>query len=290
MITFEVTQAGYRNLWAGCTIRPEKAAAANALAAKIAANKARYQAVEAKASVPWFLIGCWHYREADFNFNTFLGNGQPLDRVTTEVPAGLGPWPDWESGAIEALKKYRHSLPWSAPFCLFTSEEYNGFGYFSQNVNDPYVWSWTNQYTSGKYIADHVFSASTVDVQCGCAAILKALEQSGAITFEEVSMPTQAPAPTVIVTHPTTGQQFTLPQINIADIENALKTAGTVLPIVATFFPPLKAVLPFLPIIDGLLQAIQEVQAGGNLPAIIAKHLETIAAQLKGAFPQAPAP
>jgi lysozyme family protein len=288
MITPEVTEAGYRNLWNACVINPEKAAAADELAAKIVSNKTRYQTVEAQTEVPWFVIGCWHYREANFDFNTFLGNGQPLNQVTTQVPAGLGPWDSWEAGAVEALKKYRNPLPWTVEFCLYNSEAYNGFGYFSKNINSPYVWSWTNQYVSGKYTADHVFSPGAVDVQCGCAAILKALEHSGAIAFKETKMPDTPAVPTVVATHPVTGQQFTLPQINIAEIESALKTIGTILPIAATFFPPLKAIVPILPIVDGLLQAVMEAQAGGNIPAIIAKQLEVIAAQIKASFPAQP--
>lgn len=98
-------------------------------------------------------------------------------------------------------------------------------------------------------------------------------------------MPDTPAVPTVVVTHPATGQQFTLPQINIAEIESALKTIGTILPIAATFFPPLRAIVPLLPIVDGLLQAVLEVQAGGNIPAIIAKQMEAIAAQIKASFP-----
>jgi hypothetical protein len=117
---------------------------------------------------------------------------------------------------------------------------------------------------------------------------LKALEHSGAIAFKETKMPDTPAVPTVVATHPVTGQQFTLPQINIAEIESALKTIGTILPIAATFFPPLKAIVPILPIVDGLLQAVMEAQAGGNIPAIIAKQLEVIAAQIKASFPAQP--
>ncbi len=290
--SFEQTKAGYLKLWTEAAVRPEHKSAAAALAAKIVSNKARYQIVEANDGVPWFIVGCWHYRESDFNFETYLGNGQPLSEITTEVPAGRGPFSSFEAGASDALRGLK-GIKWSIERILYETERFNGQGYFSVSppTNSPYVWSWTTAYTSGKYIRDHVFNKDEVDVQCGCAAILKELEASGAITLEfEAPMPTQAPAPipTVTISHPATGQQFTFPQINVADIENALKTAGTVLPIVATFFPPLRIVLPFLPIIDGLLQAILEIQTGADVPSTIAKHLEAIAAQVKAAFPPKP--
>ena len=48
-----------------------------------------------------------HYRESNFNFDTYLGNGQSLARVTTIVPKGRGPFtgPDaFINGAIDALR------------------------------------------------------------------------------------------------------------------------------------------------------------------------------------------
>jgi lysozyme family protein len=48
----------------------------------------------------------------------------------------------------------------------------NGLGYAVRGVPSAYVWSGTDQYISGKYVADHVYRASAVDVQEGCAPIL----------------------------------------------------------------------------------------------------------------------
>jgi hypothetical protein len=45
----------------------------------------------------------------------------------------------------------------------------------SRKTNSPYLWSWTDLYTAGKYVADHVYSRSAVDKQPGCVAILKSL-------------------------------------------------------------------------------------------------------------------
>src|SRR5437879_1945957 len=94
--SFEQTKAGYAKLWAQAVVRPEKVEAAKALARKIIEHKVRYEAVERSTGVPWFVIGVLHYRESDFNFGTYLGNGQSLLRITTEVPVGRGPFSSFE--------------------------------------------------------------------------------------------------------------------------------------------------------------------------------------------------
>jgi lysozyme family protein len=54
-------------------------------------------------------------------------------------------------------------------------ERYNGLGYRNKGIYSPYLWSFTNHYIEGKYIADGVWSATAVSKQVGCAAILKEL-------------------------------------------------------------------------------------------------------------------
>jgi hypothetical protein len=65
---------------------------------------------------------------------------------------------------------------WTLERILYEIEKYNGWGYLGK-CNSPYLWSWTNQYSGGKYVADHVFSRTAFDVQAGCVAILKALAE-----------------------------------------------------------------------------------------------------------------
>lgn len=290
MYSFASTKVGYRMLWKSATVLPERQVSVRTIAGKIVSAKSRYQAIEARTSVPWFLVGCWHYRESDFNFGTYLGNGQTLTRMTTEVPVGRGPFASFEEGADDALKGLHNVGPWTIEQILYQTEEYNGEGYFHQNVNDPYVWSWTNHYTSGKYRRDHEFVLTLVDPQCGCAAILKELEASGVITltFEDTIMPTQPPAVSTAnatVTTTTTTTPFVFPAFNIAEIERALQTLGSVLPIVATFFPPLRIALPFIPIAEALLKMASEIEAahaaGGDVGSVFAANLEKIAAQVR---------
>jgi lysozyme family protein len=137
----------------------------------------RYKAVEKRTSVPWFFIGLCHMREGNFNFGTYLGNGQSISRPTTIVPIGRGPFASFEDGAVDALKQQgcSESPDWSLERIAFCLEGFNGFGYRSKGVNTPYLWAGTNRYTSGKYVADHVFDPAAVDKQLGSMAVLSKL-------------------------------------------------------------------------------------------------------------------
>src|SRR5579871_6669689 len=111
--TFAQMRGTYATLWAGMKINPGKLAEIDAVVRRILVNKAIYQSIEARTGVPWFFIGCLHYREGNLDLSTYLGNGEPLDRPTRLVPAGRGPFfqhPGEEPhgafirGAIDALE------------------------------------------------------------------------------------------------------------------------------------------------------------------------------------------
>ncbi len=149
------------------------------VARRLVASKSRYQAVEAKTGVPWPFIAVAHERESSQNFNTQLGQGDPLNRVSVHVPSGRGPFETWEASAVDALV---HCSPfaarnkdWSIGGLLTMLEQYNGLGYAAHGVPSPYVWSGTDQYHSGKYVSDGVYNASVVDQQLGCAGLLMAM-------------------------------------------------------------------------------------------------------------------
>src|SRR5262249_8199467 len=93
----------YADLWQRMTIRPDRVGAVAQIAQRLIPSKARYQSVAQTAGVPWFVIAAIHNRESDAKFTTYLGNGEPLSRVTRLVPAGRGPFATWEAGAIDAL-------------------------------------------------------------------------------------------------------------------------------------------------------------------------------------------
>lgn len=55
-------------------------------------------------------------------------------------------------------------------------ELYNGLGYFRKGLPSPYVWSGTDQYKRGKYVADGVFDPNVIDKQLGCAGLVMAMQ------------------------------------------------------------------------------------------------------------------
>lgn len=147
---------------------------------RILAAQNRYERVQAMTGVSWLFVACTHYRESNLNFNTQLGQGDPLHSVSTHVPTGRGPFNSFEDGAYDALVKCApfaaRICDWSLPGMLTILEMYNGLGYARKGLPSPYVWSGTDQYLSGKYIRDGVFDPNTVDKQLGVAGLIKAVQ------------------------------------------------------------------------------------------------------------------
>lgn len=186
--------------------KPTRPTIASPVAKRLVAAKSRYQAVEAKTGVPWFVIAVIHERESSQDWNTHLGQGDPLDKKTVHVPAGRGPFfgPDaWERGAIDALADCAPYLArkknWNTPGDILTNlEAYNGLRYANENRPSPYVFSGTSIYDpptgpGGKVQRDHGPIDPVVDKQLGCAAMLLAMmaldpsiKLSGGVTTKAV--------------------------------------------------------------------------------------------------------
>lgn len=171
------------------------------MAARLAAPAARtrYQTIEAKTGVPWVFIAVAHQRESSQDWSRSLAQGDPWNRKSTHVPAGRGPFKSFEDAAVDALVNCApyaaRNKDWSTGGLLTMLEQYNGLGYFNRGLPSPYIWSGTDQYVKGKYIADGKFDANTVDKQPGSAGLILAMQQlDPSITFGSVSG-TVAPAP-----------------------------------------------------------------------------------------------
>lgn len=172
------------------------------VAKRLFAAKARYKTVEALTGVPWFFIACAHQRESSQNFDRSLAQGDPWNARSVHVPAGRGPFKSWEEAAVDALVACApyaaKNTDWSAGGTMTMLERYNGLGYANKGIPSPYVWSGTDQYVKGKYVADGKFDANTVDKQLGCAGLILALMQlDPTITFTGVKIdpPAVQPAP-----------------------------------------------------------------------------------------------
>lgn len=175
----------------------------NAQAAKIAANRARYEVVAKATGVPWDVIGVIHYREASGSFEGVLHNGQKIigtGKLTTIVPKGRGPFSTWEEAAKDALvvcpPHAAKNKDWSIAGTLDLLERYNGLGYRNKGRPSPYLWAGTDQYVKGKYVADGKYDPEHVDQQLGVAPILMKLREDEA---NKVPPPPDVPKPTIVI-------------------------------------------------------------------------------------------
>jgi lysozyme family protein len=185
-------KAQYQQLWESCLVRPAKVAVADSIAVKIRAHSDRYQTVAAPLGVPWYAIGVIHAMECSLDFGLHLHNGDPLTARTVHVPAGRPPKGDppftWEASAEDALtfNGFAAWKDWSVAGLLYELEAYNGWGYRSNHPETltPYLWSFSNHYTKGKYVADGTWSATAVSQQVGAAVLLKRLGACGAVSLD----------------------------------------------------------------------------------------------------------
>lgn len=137
-------------------------------------HKATYLEVEQKSGVPWYEVAVMHRRENP-SFNAYLGNGDPLSRVTTHVPRGRGPFPNFVAGALDALHidgLDKVVPPWPVEKLVYYNEVFNGQGYHNKGLPSAYVWGGTTIQKPGKYVADGVWDGSVWDSQPGTAGIL----------------------------------------------------------------------------------------------------------------------
>lgn len=183
MYSFSAFKDDYEQVWSTLTIRPSARAELQRRAERLVAGKPEYQRVESRTGVPWWFVGLCHYRESDFNFATYLGNGQSLSRRTTIVPKDRGPFTGADAflqGAVDALRQenFIGAQDWSIARVLYRLEGFNGYGYHGRRVNSPYLWCGSTAYgppetRGGKYVRDGVFDPNTVDQQFGTAVLLK---------------------------------------------------------------------------------------------------------------------
>jgi lysozyme family protein len=169
-----------------------------AVAQKAFANRSRYVEIVHRlralgSNMPdeaWVFIAVIHNRESSMDFTTHLGQGDPLNKKTVNVPAGRGPFTGadaFERGAVDALwycapYAAKSNRDWSISGMLTYLERYNGLAYANQGRPSPYVWSGTTAYDppggpGGKVLVDHgPIVNSVVDKQAGVAGLLLAID------------------------------------------------------------------------------------------------------------------
>lgn len=158
--------------------------------------------------VAWVFIAVIHNRESGMNFNTHLGQGDPLTDKngrpikTVHVPAGRGPFTGsnrFVKAGVDALwycapYAAKNNKDWSISGMLTYLERYNGLAYANANRPSPYLWSGTTIYDpptgpGGKVIVDHGPITNTVDKQLGVAALLLKLDElDSTIDFGDITI------------------------------------------------------------------------------------------------------
>lgn len=178
-ISLETLKKTNAERWANAKLT--RASEFTPVAKRLVAAKERYQAVASQTGVPWYFIAVTHEREGAQDWRTSLAQGDPWNKKSTHVPKGRGPFTSWEEAAVDALVNCApyaaRNKDWSIGGLLTMLEQYNGLGYANRKIPSPYIWSGTDQYARGKYVADGKFNANTVDKQLGCAGLLLAMQK-----------------------------------------------------------------------------------------------------------------
>jgi lysozyme family protein len=186
--TAERYEAEYGDLYRNCVVLDARLAEVDGIVHRVQMNQGRYEAVAARLGLPWYLVAVLHSMECGLDFSRHLHNGDPLTARTVHFPAGQpGGEPPfrWEVSAEDALRErgLDKLRAFDIASLLYALEAYNGFGYRHQKppIRSPYLWSYSNHYTSGKFVGDGHYDATIVSQQCGAAVLLARMVATGAI-------------------------------------------------------------------------------------------------------------
>ncbi len=139
-------------------------------------DQGRYAPVSAQTGVPQIWMATSFEREASSNFNDSPAQGDPWNRVSVHVPRGRGPFASWADAAKDAYHidglDGVGAANWTWARACYEGEIFNGMGYRAHGVHSPYLWSGTNNYSTGKYVADGVFDPNHADTQLGIVPIM----------------------------------------------------------------------------------------------------------------------
>lgn len=186
-ISFRALKEQYVQRYKNAKLRAEYVANIDDHVDRLRSNHKVYEEVAAPLGIPWYFVGILHGLNAGYDFSTHLHNGDPLTERTVHVPAGRpakGTPPfSWAESARDALELA--DVPawqdWGLAGMLYQFERLNGFGYRKLGTPSPYLWSFTDQYSSGSFVADGKFDLDAVAKQAGAAAILLRLIETGTI-------------------------------------------------------------------------------------------------------------
>jgi lysozyme family protein len=164
----------------------EQQADVNLFLARYKKNAEHYEKLAHQAHVPPELIAALHWREADGQFDRYLHQGDKLGRKARNEPTDIPLFgkDQFDQAAVHAIGRFgktRDALGLTedsndmAAMATY-AEYYNGLGYYNNGHTNPYVFSGTDQYKGGKYVADHKYDPKAKDQQVGVVALIDALK------------------------------------------------------------------------------------------------------------------
>jgi lysozyme family protein len=182
-------RAEYRKLFQTAKVKPQRKALVDQTVHSLVAHKDRYEHVGDPIDVPWWFVAVIHQMEGSRNFHTHLHNGDPLTHKTVHVPRNRPPGNppfSFEERARDALtlEGFAHVHDWSISRALLRFERFNGFGYRKPSIDipTPYLWSFSQHYTKGKFSSDGHFDPNLVSQQIGAGVLLRVMVDQGHVT------------------------------------------------------------------------------------------------------------
>lgn len=179
--TFAALQGEYSTLLGAMVINADQETELTARAKVILAraNAEDFASVIAATGVPKLWAIASFERESSSDYADSPAQGDPWNRVSVNVPRGIGPYSSWAQAAIAAYRidhlDQVGAGNWTWARACYEGELFNGFGPRDHGKHTGYLWSWSNIYSGGKYIADDDWSASAIDQQCGMVPMMAAL-------------------------------------------------------------------------------------------------------------------
>lgn len=303
---YDSMRAGYAKLWAELVPTAAHVTELTVIANRMVAHKQAYQAVSAATwgrPDVWWVVGLLDEMEGGGGARTHLWNGDSLLDYTKDVPAGepksVGHPPPFTflESAVAALHYdgLDKVAAWTPSAVGYYFERYNGPGYLNKPIISPYLASWSNKYTKGKYTSDGVYDSEAVSKQPGALTILKVLLTVDTSIFvlepepdpAPISSPTTKESPVATTPAPATASFH----LDFNSIEKQLEGVLATINGFAWLLPPqAKGILAFAPVAEGALTPLDELATAdwshGSIAGILSKALRDMADKVEGAAPK----
>jgi lysozyme family protein len=205
---FAALSGEYTTLLAAMTIDADRLSELQHRAAAIldiAKDHAReWEDVVARTGVPKLWGVASFERESSSDYRTSPAQGDRWDRVSVNVPRGLGPYKSWGDSCVAAYRIEHLDLVgaslWTWARACYEGELFNGFGVRAHGIHTGYLWAGTNIYARGKYTSDGKWDPAYKDKQLGMIPLMVMMQRFEptlqlADILPAVSAPPIVPAP-----------------------------------------------------------------------------------------------